>query len=133
MDITLKYIQNLGEIKMRERKVYIYVLDQKYQPSQEQKDKAVSFFELIVPEAEHFPCGFDDASITLEDGSNVESPFALTAGLLSGSNKYWLIDEDESAEDDYDELEFDTQLRPKVMQELENILGTKLTLVWEFD
>ena len=67
----------------------------------------------------------------------MESPFALTAGFLSGSNKYWLINEDESAEDadedDYDELEFDIQLRPKVMQELENILGTKLALVWEFD
>ncbi|AUX84803.1 hypothetical protein C3F34_01095 [Acinetobacter sp. ACNIH2] len=122
---------------MHEHKVYIYVLDQEYQPSQDQKDKAVSFFELIVPEAEHFPCGWDNASITLEDGSSVESPFALTAGFLSGSNKYWLINEDESAEDadedDYDELEFDTQLRPKVMQELENILGTKLALVWEFD
>jgi len=122
---------------MHEHKVYIYVLDQQYQPTQEQEDKAVSFFELIVPEAEHFPCGWNNASITLEDGSSVESPFALTAGLLSGSNKYWLIDEDESAEDadedDYDELEFGIQLRPEVMQELENILETKLALVWEFD
>jgi len=66
---------------MHEHKVYIYVLDQQYHPKQEQKDKAVSFFELIVPEAEHFPCGWDNASITLENGSNVESPFALTAGF----------------------------------------------------
>ena len=122
---------------MHEHKVYIYVLDQQYHPKQEQKDKAVSFFELIVPEAEHFPCGWDNASITLENGSNVERPFALTAGFLSGSNKYWLIDEDESAEDadedDYDELDFGTELRPEVMEELENILGAKLALTWEWN
>lgn len=67
----------------------------------------------------------------------MESPFALTAGLLSGSNKYWLIDEDESAEDadedDYDELDFGTELRPEVMEELENILGAKLALTWEWN
>ena len=122
---------------MHEHKVYVYVLDQAYQPSQEQKDKAVSFFDSIVPEADQLACGISDASITLDDGSIIKPTFTLTAGHLAGSNKYWLIDEDESAEDadedDYDELDFGTELRPEVMEELENILGTKLALTWEWD
>ncbi|HFX6224162.1 hypothetical protein [Acinetobacter nosocomialis] len=121
---------------MHEHKVYVYVVDKEYQPTQDQKDQAISFFEIIVPEAEHYPCGWDNAKITL-DSKFIESPFALTAGLPSGSNKYWLIDEDENAadsdEDDYDELALDTQLRPEIIKELENILGTELALVWESD
>ncbi|MCH2002101.1 hypothetical protein SOI71_00605 [Acinetobacter pittii] len=121
---------------MHEHKVYVYVVDKEYQPTQDQKDQAISFFEIIVPEAEHYPCGWDNAKITL-DSKFIESPFALTAGLPSGSNKYWLIDEDENAansdEDDYDELALDTQLRPEIIKELENILGTELALVWEPD
>jgi len=121
---------------MHEHKVYVYIVDKEYQPTQDQKDQAISFFEIIVPEAEHYPCGWDNAKITLES-KFIESPFALTAGLPSGSNKYWLIDEDESAddsdEDDYDELALDTQIRPEIIKELENILGTELALVWEPD
>lgn len=121
---------------MHEHKVYVYVVDKEYQPTQVQKNQAISFFEIIVPEAEHHPCGWDNAKITL-DSKFIESPFALTAGLPSGSNKYWLIDEDENAansdEDDYDELALDTQLRPEIIKELENILGTELALVWEPD
>ncbi|MFX9081488.1 hypothetical protein ABTN62_00005 [Acinetobacter baumannii] len=121
---------------MHEHKVYVYVVDKEYQPTQDQKDQAISFFEIIVPESEHYPCGWDNAKITL-DSKFIESPFALTAGLPSGSNKYWLIDEDENAadsdEDDYDELALDTQLRPEIIKELENILGTELALVWEPD
>ncbi|QNW94914.1 hypothetical protein IC800_00660 [Acinetobacter seifertii] len=121
---------------MHEHKVYVYVVDKEYQPTQVQKNQAISFFEIIVPEAEHYPCGWDNAKITL-DGKFIESPFALTAGSPSGSNKYWLIDEDESAddsdEDDYDELALDTQIRPEIIKELENILGTELALVWEPD
>ena len=67
---------------MHEHKVYVYVLDQQHQLTQEQKDKAVSFFELIVPEAEHFPCGWDNATIPLDNGSVLKSPFALTAGFF---------------------------------------------------
>ncbi len=137
MDITLKYIQNLGKIKMHEHKVYVYVLDQAYQPSQEQKDKAVSFFELIVPSSHQGTTGLSDYSIELDDGSVIETTFTLRAGGPAGSNKYWLIDEDESADDadeeDYDELDFGTELRPEVIEELESILGTKLALTWEWD
>ncbi|MDM1019111.1 hypothetical protein QSV37_02115 [Acinetobacter sp. VNK23] len=122
---------------MHEHKVYIYVVDQDYIPTQQQKDKAELFFEVIVPEAEHAPHGWDNAQITLEDGVVIRSPFALTAGFLLGSNKYWLLDEDENVEeadeDDYDELPYGTELRPETMQELERILGTKLALVWEYD
>ena len=122
---------------MHEHKVYIYVVDESHIPTQEQKDEAITFFEIIVPEAEHEPCGWDNATITLDDGSVIKSPFALTAGFLSGSNKYWLIDEDEMAdeadENDYDELDFGVQLRPEVTKKLEQILGTKVSLVWEAD
>jgi hypothetical protein len=122
---------------MHEHKVYIYIVAQDYVLTQQQKDDAVSFFEEIVPEAEHYPCGWDNAQITLEDGSVIHSSFALTAGFLSGSNKYWLLDEDESAEeadeDDYDELPYGAELRPETLQKLEKILGTKLALAWEYD
>ena len=120
---------------MHEHKVYIYIVAQHYIPTQQQKVDAVSFFERIVPEAEHYPSGWDNAQITLEDGSVIHSPFALTAGFLSGSNKYWSLDESvgDADEDDYDELPFGTVLRSETMYEFEKILGTKLALVWEYD
>jgi len=122
---------------MHEHHVYIYVVDQNYIPTQQQKDKATLFFEIVVAKAEHQPYGWENAEIPIDDGSVIKSPFALTAGFLLGSNKYWLIDASESAEEadeeDYDELSFGTELRSEVMHQLEHYIGTKLALIWVAD
>lgn len=127
---------------MHESTIFIYVSDPNFVVTQAQKDAALALFDSIVVEVEHEPCIVENTEFTLSDGDaendyQLSSPFLLTAGALSGSNKYWLLNPDESAdesdEDDYDEVPYGTELRPEVMQQLQEILGTKLQIAWRFD
>lgn len=119
---------------MNENTVYIYAIDANYQASQVQKEKALLLLEIIVPEAEHPPCVLEKANFTTENNEKIIERFALTSGFLSGSNKYWLIDASEPAEDadedEYDELDFGTKLRPEILKQFEDILGTKVAVAW---
>ena len=90
---------------MSEQHVYIYVRERDHVISDEQKEKAFSLFDENIIECEHEP-------------------------YFVATNRFWQLDDNDNEEFESD-INETISIRPKILQELENILGTKVAVVWE--
>ena len=116
---------------MSEQHVYIYVRERDHIISDEQKEKAFSLFDENIIECEHEP--YFDAVENLELTHSdviITSPFIMTAGNFVATNRFWQLDDNDNEEFESD-INETISIRPKILQELENILGTKVAVVWE--
>ena len=110
---------------MSEQHVYIYVKKQDHVISDEQKEKAFSIFDENIIECEHEP--YFEAVENLE---LTHSDIIMTAGDFVATNKFWQLDDNDNEEFESD-INETISIRPEILQELESILGTKITVVWE--
>ncbi|WP_201511282.1 hypothetical protein [Psychrobacter alimentarius] len=116
---------------MSEQHVYIYVKERDHVISDEQKEKAFSLFDENIIECEHEPY-FDtveNLELTYSD-IIITSPFMMTAGDFVATNRFWQLD-DNNNEKFGSDINETISIRPEILQELENILGTKVAVVWE--
>ncbi|MES1963819.1 hypothetical protein M0N77_00555 [Psychrobacter sp. AH5] len=116
---------------MSEQHVFIYIEDQDHVLTDEQKEEAFSLFDENIIECEHEPY-FDTVENLQLTHSDIiiTSPFMMSAGDFIATNKFWQLDdnEDEEFESDINET---ISIRSEILKELEDTLGTKITVVWE--
>ncbi|MGO3875370.1 hypothetical protein [Psychrobacter celer] len=116
---------------MSEQHVFIYIKDQEHILTDEQKEEAFLLFDENIIECEHEPY-FDTVENLQLTHSDIiiTSPFMMTAGDFVATNKFWQLDdnEDEEFESDINET---ISIRSEILKELEDILATKIAVVWE--
>lgn len=116
---------------MSEQHVFIYIEDQDHVLTDEQKEEAFSLFDENIIECEHEPYfdAVENLQLTHSD-IIITSPFMMSAGDFVATNKFWQLDdnEDEEFESDINET---ISIRSEILKELEDMLGTKITVVWE--
>ena len=123
---------------MSDQSVYIYVKDKNHSVTQEQKQQAFELFENSITECDFDPYIINKSThkINHPDGDDesmtIESPFIMTAGNFSATNDFWYLsnDEDEAEESEIDSM---TKIRPSMKNKLEEILGSEITITWDFE
>lgn len=122
---------------------FIYAKDEDYEPTEEQVEKAIAYFDEIGG-GDYYPSVFDHSEhneeddpdyesdeliLDLDDGTILPLHFTIYMADFLGCSKHWALEEYEP--DEYSmEIEYGTELLQPCKDKFEEILGTKLGFGW---